>query len=260
VAVVKGPSRRDQLKDAHVAGRSARYSRDDVTGVMEALARGDSDARLGTPITDVTVEQAASAMEVVFGWNGDGPRARIDPKRAIQGFSNACARVVEVARAGGRLAFATTRPASLLGLYRALADVADEVGGDVLHASSASIDDTRRVWWVDGVAVVTDGESLLADASVAAADEWLFVLSRPDLVVADRTFAGTALAGGLEVVALADLDAVALAVAAWRGLAVRVAPFDQHRTPAAYEPLLGLIDEAVQDSEDPLGAHHLTAG
>jgi hypothetical protein len=257
--MIEGPSRRELLKDAHVAGRSAHYSRDDVTGLMEAVARGEPDVLLGVPIADVTVAQAAVAMEVVFGWGGDGPRARIDPKRTIQGFASACARVLEIARAGGRLAFATTRPASLLGVHRALADAADDAGGEVLHASSASIDETRRIWWVDGVAVVTDGESLLADTSVTAADEWLFVLPRPDLVVADRAFAGRALATGLEVVALADLDAVALAVAAWRGLAVRVAPLDQHRTPSAYEPLLGVLEEYVQQPPDPLGTDHLSA-
>jgi hypothetical protein len=259
VALVKGPSRRELLKDAHVAGRSARYSRDDVVALMEAVARGEPDALLGAPITDVTVPQVAMAMESVFGWDGDGPRARIDPKRTIEGYATSCARVFEIARAGGKLAFATTRPASLLGVYQSLANAADDLGGDVLHASTATIDDTRRVWWVDGVAVVTDGESLLADASVAAAEEWLFVLSRPDLVVADRTFAGSALATGLEVVALADLDAVALAVAAWRGLAVRVTPLDQHRAPAAYEPLLGVLEEALRQPPDPLGRDHPSA-
>ena len=259
VAVAKGPSRRELLKDAHVAGRSARYSRDDVIAAMEALSRDDADASFGAPVRDVTVAQAAMAMEAVFGWDGDGPRARIDPKCTIRGFSSACTRVLEVARGGGRVAFATTRPASMLGLYRALADAAGDAGGDVLDAQSAPIDDTRRVWWVDGVAVVSDGESLLADASVAGAEEWLFVLPRPDLVIADRTFAGVALNTGLEVVAPADLDAVALAVAAWRGMAIRVAPLDQHRTPSAYEPLLELLDESVQQPPDPLVADNLSA-
>ena len=64
---------------------------------------------------------------------------------------------------------------------------------------------------------------------------------------------------GLEVVAPADLDAVALAVAAWRGMAIRVAPLDQHRTPSAYEPLLELLDETVRQPADPLAAGNLSA-
>jgi hypothetical protein len=237
------------LKDAHVAGRSARFSRDDVLGVMRSLVRGDPGVALGLPrFTDLTMEHAAAAMDLVFGWEGDGPRARIDPARTVDGFTAGVTRVLEVARGGARLAFATARPAPLLGVYRALAVAAGAAGGNVLTATqSAPIDRTgRRVWWIDGVATISDGASLLADDSTAAADEMLFVLPRPDLVVADRAFAGTALGSGLEVVAIADLDAVALAVAAWRGMAVRVVPLDEHRTPHAYEPLLELIDEAAR--------------
>ena len=92
----------------------------------------------------------------------------------------------------------------------------------------------RRVRWIDHVAVLTDGAALLADVSVEATEEWLFTLARPDLVVADHLFAGVASACGIEVVAFADLDAVALAVAAWQGRAVRVVPLDDRRPPAAY--------------------------
>jgi hypothetical protein len=241
------------LKDAHVAGRSARFSHDDVVGVMHAVVDGDADALLGLPpFAEFEMSQATMAMEAVFGWHGDGPRARIDPKRTVAGFTSACTRVLEVARAGGRLVFATARPASLFGVYRTLARAAAGVGGKVLSAPAAPIDESQRVWWIDDVAMVSDGESLLADVSGAAADELLFVVPRPDLVVADHAFAGVALVSGLEVVALADLDAVALAVAAWRGMAVRVAPFDQHRTPTAYDPLLDLLAEAVAAPTDPL--------
>ena len=248
----KPPSRRERLKAAHVAGRSARFSRDDVVAIMRALVRGDSGATLGLPpFPDLTMEHAAAAAELIFGWNGDGPRARIDPARTVDGFTAACARVLEVARAGGRIAFATGRPASLLGLHRALAGAASAAGGEVLSATQSAPVDARglRIWWVDGVATVSDGESLLADDSTAAADELLFLLPRPDLLVGDLAFAGTAAGTGLEVVAFTDLDAIALAVAAWRGMAVRVVPLDERRTPHAYDPLLELLKEATQAPE-----------
>ena len=89
----------------------------------------------------------------------------------------------------------------------------------------------RRLRWLDGVAVVTDGVQLLGDDDVHAAEELLFALPRPDLVVADRCFAGVALNAGFEVVAFADLDAMALAVAAHRGRALRVVPLDERRPP-----------------------------
>jgi hypothetical protein len=245
----KQPTRSERLKDAHVAGRSARFAREDVVRVMRALVRGDHHARLGLPpFVDLTVDHAAAAAALIFGWDGDGPRARIDPARTIGGFNAACARVLEVARGGGRLAFATAYPASLLGLHRALAAAASAAGGNVLDATQSAPIDARghRLWWIDGVAIVTDGESLLADHSSTAAEELLFVLPRPDLVVADHSFAGTAAGVGLEVVAFADLDAIALAVASWRGMAVRVVPLDERRAPQAYAPLLELLDEAVR--------------
>lgn len=216
--------------------------------VMRALVRGDVRARLGLPpFGDLTLDHTAAAAALIFGWDGDGPRARIDPARTIDGFNAACTRVLEVARDGGRIAFATARPASLLGLHRALAEAASAAGGDVLDATQSAPIDARghRIWWIDGVAMVTDGASLLADDSGAAAEELLFVLPRPDLVVADHSFAGTAASIGLEVVTFADLDAMALAVASWRGMAVRVVPLDEHGAPQAYAPLLELLGEAV---------------
>jgi len=110
----------------------------------------------------------------------------------------------------------------------------------------------RRVRWVDKVAVLTDGAALLADDSVDAAHEWLFTLARPELVVCDRTYAGVAVASGLEVVAFADLDAVALAVAAWQGRAIRIVPLDDRRPPGAYTGLLDLLECLAGVPSDPI--------
>lgn len=246
----KVASPRELLKDAHVAGRSARFTQADVMETMRAIVRGDVTTLLGLPpFTALTLEHTEAAAKMVFGWDGDGPRARIDPRCTERAFRAACARVGEVAGLGGRLAFATSRPASLLGLHRALAEAATRVGGHVLCADQSGPigADSRRLWWIDQVAVVTDGENLLADASPEAADELLFVLPRPDLVVADHVFAGAAASAGLDVVAFADLDAMALAVAAWRGMSVRAVPLDEHRFPQAYAPLLSLLDETFAD-------------
>jgi hypothetical protein len=92
---------------------------------------------------------------------------------------------------------------------------------------------------------LTDQESLLGDDSVEAAEELLFTLPRPDLVVADRAFAGVALGAGHEVVAFAGLDALALGVAAWQGRSIRVVPLDEQRPPGAYRPLLDVLAETT---------------
>jgi hypothetical protein len=257
----KQASARERLKEGRATGRSAHFGRDEIVRVMHALVRGDPDASLGVPqFEGVTTEHVRAAARLVFGWDVAG-NVRIDPTCTVDGFQGATARVLEVARAGGRLAFATARPASLFHVHRALASAATAVGGTVLDGNeSAPVDRSgRRLWWIDGVAMVTDGESLLAEDPPAAAEEFLFLLPSPDLVVADRTFAGRALAGGLEVVAFADLDAMALAVAAWRGMAVRIVPIDERRPPRSYEPLLELLDRAVEEvlHEDPSAADPL---
>jgi hypothetical protein len=250
----RGPSLRELLKQHHVSGRSVRYGRDEVKGTMRRVEQGAPSALFGLPpFPGITREQVAAAVELVFGWDGDGPRARIAPARTVDGFTAAVARVLEVARGGGRIAFATARPAALLQLYRRLAARAAAEGATVLASDeTASFGPTgRRVRWVDQIAVVTDGAALLADDSVEAAKEWLFTLARPDLVVADHGYAGVAAAAGLEVVAFADLDAVALAIPAWQGRAVRIVPLDDRRPPAAYTALLDRIEVLASAPFDP---------
>ena len=249
----KGPSTRDRLKSAHVSGRSVRFGRDEVIGIMRRLVDGDARVRMGMPpYGDLTLGDVESAVASVYGWKGDGPRARIAPGRTVDAFLVARERVIEVARGGGTLAFATGRPASLLSVYRGLATVADDAGGTVLeHAESGLIGPGgHRIWWIDRVAVLTDHESLLGDQGTDAADELLFTLPRPDLMIADRSFAAVSLAHGIEVVAFADLDALVLAVAAWRGLAARVVPIDERRPPSAYAPLLELLREPPEVALD----------
>jgi hypothetical protein len=223
---------------------------------MRRVEHGAPSALCGLPaFPGLTREQVAAAVEVVYGWEGDGPRARIAPARTVDGFTAAVTRVLEVARGGGRLAFATARPAALLQLQRRLAARAAAEGADVLAGQETAGfgPNGRRVRWIDHVAVLTDGAALLADDSVEAAEEWLFTLARPDLVVADHSYAGVASASGLEVIAFADLDAVALAVAAWQGRALRIVPLDDRRPPSAYASLLDLLESLASAPVDPFG-------
>jgi hypothetical protein len=247
-----GPSLRDLLKREHVAGRSTRFGRDEIVGVMRRVAHGAPAARLGLPPFDgVTLAHVEAAVASVFGWEGDGPRARIGPGRTIDGFTAACERVLEVARGGGRVAFATSRPASLFPLYRRLIARVEAAGGDVLAADESGTfgPGGRRLRWIDKIAILTDHESLLGDDSIDAANELLFALPRPDLVVGDRAYAGVAVGTGVEAVAFADLDAVALAVAAWQGRAIRIVPLDERRPPRAYAPLLDLLETIAHAEE-----------
>ena len=176
------------------------------------------------------------------------PRGAINPDCTLVGARAAADRIAAAKAAGARVALATTRPASLLELTQWIADdLAD--GATILESDRATIDGApgREVWWVGGVAVITDGAALLAADGVTGADDWLFAVGRPDLVVADRGFAGSALRAGCEVIAWADLDAPALSLAAARGRPIVVVPVDEQRPSAAY----AVLAHVVLDPHEP---------
>src|SRR5262249_26768986 len=103
----KQASARERLKEGRATGRSAHFGRDEIVRVMQALVRGDADALLGLPqFEGATIEHVRAAARLVFGWDV-ASNVRIDPTCTIDGFDAATARVLEVARAGGKLAFAT---------------------------------------------------------------------------------------------------------------------------------------------------------
>jgi hypothetical protein len=243
------PSVAQRLKAAQVTGRSTQFGRDEILAVMRRVVRGDPRALLGCARFDgLTSLHVHEAVERVYGWDGTGTRAAITGQRTVEAFGAAITRTLEVAAGGGRIAFATSAPASLFVVHRSLAEAAVRVGGRVFDAvESAPLVDrgpgALRLRWIDRVAMTSDSRALLDGraASDHAAEELLFTAGPLDLVVADRTFAGRALASGLEVVAFAGLDALALAVAEWRGMAVRVVPLDESRPPASYAPLVELL-------------------
>ena len=74
-------------------------------------------------------------------------------------------------------------------------------------------------------------------------------------MIADRGFAAAAVAAGIETIALADVDAVVLGVAARREHPVRVVPIDEQRPPGAYTPLcsalVAALDTSVLDPNEP---------
>ena len=233
-----GPSLRELLKREHVAGRSTRFGRDEIVGIMRRVTHGPP-VRLGLPPFDgLTLANVEAAVAAVYGWEGDGPRARIAPDCTIAGFAAACDRVLEVARDGGRVAFATARPASLLPLYRRSSRAWKPPGGDVLSA-----DETGPLGPGAAGCVGSTGSRCSPTAprsSATTASTPPTSCSSPCRVptswspTAPTPGSGSS---GLEVVAFADLDALALAVAAWQGRAVRIVPLDERRPPRRLRPL-----------------------
>lgn len=243
---------RQRLLRGHVAGRHVRFGASEVVWTARRVAAGDDRALLGLPpFPGLGLDEALAAVRDVWDVGVEAPVPSIDPDRTLAGARAAAARVADVAGRGGRIALATGRPASLLPLLQCVAAHAGAAGGDLLRAASPATSPgagrrgSRQIWWIGAVAVVTDGTALLPDDGVDAGRVLLFDLPRPDLVVADLGFAGHALAEGVETVAPADLDAVALAVAAHRGLPVTLVPMDTGRPAPAYEPLEELLADAM---------------
>jgi hypothetical protein len=239
----KVPTLRRRVLDARVAGPHAHFGRDAVRASLRALVNGDRRARLGCDgLEGCTPDEVRDALVSTHGWDPNAARAAIDPDCTIAAMKSAAVRIADAAQAGARIAVATARPASLLGLAQYVAAEASALGARVLASDRAAIDGGagRELWWIGGVAVLTDGGSLLA--SDGAGDDWLFAVGRPDLVVADRAYAGCAVRAGYEVVAWADLDAPALALAAARGRRILVVPVDERRPAAAYEVVEDALD------------------
>jgi len=229
------------LERAKVAGPMSVPGPTELRRFVERIVAGDRYA-LGelAPIPTLTVVEAWAAITETFGATLD--RSYIDAARTLDATARATARVAEVGAGGGRIAFASAAPASLLTLHGALADVARTAGAEVpdladvgpLRADGRM---SRSIRWVGGVAVVTDGHDLYATRDGEAARERLFVVGRPSLVVADGPFAEVAWEAGIEVVTLAGLDRSALAVASARRQRCVLVPLRTDRAPRAYAPI-----------------------
>lgn len=243
---------RRQIVARHLAGPHARLGRAEVAATVARLAAGQPDATLGLDLGPISRDEAWAALDAGWGYTGEGPRAFIEPEHTIRAGADAAVRLRAVAAGRGRVALATGRPASLLPAYRALATWLAGLGAQVLSSEARGpLPGGRAIWWLDGVAVVTDGASVLADDGRGAAEEWLFAVGRPDLVIADHGFAAAALAAGHETVAFADLDAVVLGVAACRDRPVWLVPLDDRRPPEAYSPIVAELTAPGPHSTTP---------
>jgi hypothetical protein len=229
---VAPPTLEELLGRSHVAGDAAASSPSELRRFVERAA----DRVHGVPLED-----AWARVQDTFGATEREPR--IEPRLTIDAACRATARVSEIASANARIALATSRPASLLTLHLALARFARISGAEVADDDDAApmrVDGRadRRLRWVDGVAVVADGQSLCAVRGAEAALEWLFLIPRPALVIADGPYADVAVEAGIEVIAFAGLDHCSLAVAPARARPSLVVPMWTDRAPAAYRPLL----------------------
>jgi hypothetical protein len=243
------------LARAKVAGAGAATGRTELRAFVERIVAGDPRA-LGelAPIPGLTLVDAWAAIGSVFGASPEHPF--VEPATAVAAAAAAATRIREVAAGHGTVALACAAPASLLGVYLRLARLALGAGAFVPEPADAGpfrADGRtgRFVRGLEGVALVTDGRGWLPAASGDAAREWIFVIGRPTLVVADGPFAEVAWEAGLEVVAFAGLDRCALAIAAARGRRCRLVPVRTDRPAAAYRPLHPVFAAVLSDRITP---------
>ena len=244
------PTIEQRLERAKIAGRHAGPGPGpkELRRYVERLVAGDRLA-LGElePITGLTMLEGWAALTQVFGATPE--HVGIDPACTVAAARAAVARVSDVAHQGGRIALATAHPASLLTLHFAFANLAARNGAEVADLADVGpirADGRAARWlrWIDGVAMVTDGHELAETRDGEAAREWLFVVPRPALVVADGPFAEVAWEAGVEVVAFAGLDRAGLAVAAARSSRCTVVPLRTDRAPRCYEAVRSLVAPA----------------
>jgi hypothetical protein len=240
------------LERARVAGAGASGpSPNELRRAVDRIVAGDRSA-LGAlaPMPGLGAIEVWSAITEIFGATADA--AVIDATRTVAALQAATARVRAVAVAGGRIAVATARPASLLTLHLAFARVAAALGADVCDLADfgpmrADGRAARSLRWIGDVAVVTDGDALCATHDAGVGEEWMFAIRRPTLAITDGPFAQVALEHGVEVVALAGLDQVPLAVAARRDGRAIVVPVHTDRPSRAYRVLEACVLEALLD-------------
>jgi hypothetical protein len=231
-AVTPPPTLQEELARSHVTGLGTTPGPSEVRRLVERAAAREPA---------VLLDDAWADVEAVYGATLASPR--IDPDCTIAAARRAVRRIVDVAETGAHISLATSRPASLITFYLALARLARISGGDVADDEDSSplrVDGraARAVRWVDGVAVVTDGESLCSTRGRDAPQEWLFLVPRPALVVADGPYADAAVDAGIEVIALGGLEHCSLALERRRGRQCDIVPLWADREPAAYRPLI----------------------
>ena len=248
----QGP--RELLKRNRVSGCAhPRFGRDEVRSRARRVVADDPNYAHGIDVGDIEIDDVYAALARNWGCTLDDPRARLDVDRTIVQLDRATARIADVAGSGGRVIFATCRPASLLPLHLALARDAAARGARILRerevgAVRAAGRPDRSVWWLEGIAVVTDGASVLAHDDSALWPEIDFATGRAELVVTDGALAAGALAAGFEVVSFADLDLMVLGVAADRGRPVTIVPLVGSRPAWCYEPLLTLASQGAHST------------
>jgi hypothetical protein len=241
---------RDDLARHLVASRIAGSVRTPVWDVLRKpamIAAGDPEQCFGlSGLQRYTPAEVLDQVAAQFGWRhtegepADGP-TWIDPQLLLAEIDRAAERLATAAAEGQHVLFATGHPTGLLGLYQQLCVAMRDAGakvsrpGDGLAFSFGG--HRRRILYVGRVAVLASGANLYHTHHAHPMELVLEQAGEVDLVVGDHGWAGAAAERGIDVVAVADINDPALAMAKAEGRAGVVLGMDDNVMPAAYDPL-----------------------
>lgn len=225
-----------------VAGPHRSHPRSATVAKIHSMLADDVEARFGIPgIESHSPQQVIDALGELTGCSTDlNDRLgddTIDPRRTVAAIGASAERLAAEAARGSRLLCVTGHPTGLLEHHIRVLDAYRIAGGKVVTPfESERFAPRAEIRYVGGVGMLCDGARLLHTHSSAPMEALLERSERPDLVLGDHGFAGAAIAAGIPVIAIMDINDPALAVAHADGAAVLVIPMDDNRPPRLYEP------------------------
>jgi hypothetical protein len=245
------------LLDGRIAGEEVSHAMDNVRRNIRLLCEGDPDKQFGisglrtfTPDEVFDLVAKAAGFDPDPAW-GDGP-VPVDPERILDACESAGDRLAEAVRRRERVILATGHPVGLAHLYVEIGRLLRSRGAETLepfdgvwfedHTEGAGRD--RQVRYLQGVAMVTDGESM-RHTHRADAMAHMLAEARPDLVFADHGFAGAAIERSVETLSVADVNDPALVVANAQGRTDVVIVMDDNVRPEDYWPCFQAIASRV---------------
>lgn len=250
-------SLRASLVATGIAGMT-RTPRDNCVDHAIKLADGDPDKALGIGARGRDAAQIMADVAALCGCSPDLADREgggfIDPDIVAGAFVRLGERLAVAADRRERVLITTGHPTGLLGLYGAIARALKQRGATIL----TPLDDQaiappkprrrrRAVLYTDGVGTMAAASDLIHTHESWQMDRLLDAIDAPDLILADHGFAGAAIARGLEVVSLTDVNDPAIAVAKALGLVDIVVPCDDNLPPASYEQVADLLVGMIGD-------------
>ena len=217
---------------------------DNVLSHIRRMCEGEPGFQFGlSGLTSFSPEQVLALVSDASGFipeNGaTGGAFRVEAERILDACGAAGDRLAEACRRGERMLLATGHPVGLILLYSQLATELERRGAEILHPLEGEPwtedGELRTIEYLGGVAMYTDGERPMHTHSGAPMAR-LLLEDRPDLVLADHGFAGTAIEWGIETISVADVNDPALLVAKEQARTEIVIVMDDNVRPEAYWP------------------------